>query len=79
MIDTVNKQLFSQFTQCVRARLEAPPAAAPAGAAAPDTTAAADHTRVAHRAEPVRILPLLWRALLEWLKRLFRGGRGPTQ
>lgn len=71
MIDTVNKQLFSQFTECVRTRLEAPPAAVATGA--PDTTAAADQTRVPHRAEPVRVLPLLWHAFVEWLKRLFGG------
>ena len=38
MIESVNKQLFKQFTDCVRATLEAP-AAAPAAIAAPAPTA----------------------------------------
>lgn len=75
MIDSVNKQLFSQFTECVRARLEA---RAGAAAGAPDTTAAADQTRVPHKGEPVKVLPLLWHAFVEWLKRLF-GGQRPAQ
>ena len=36
MIESVNKQMFRQFTECVRANLETPPAAVPA--AAPSAT-----------------------------------------
>jgi hypothetical protein len=97
MVETVNKQLFAQFTVCVRSRLEAveapagisAPAAPVAGsgvtigapAAAPSVIAPADATRVAvprgsappvsRPAEPVRLIPLLWRALRESVARLF--------
>lgn len=114
MIESVNKQLFKQFTDCVRATLEAPAAAptaiaapiaeppspAPAASGAPATTAAApmiaapatattapassaptvgayapppamaaaprDATSAPlAKAEPVRLLPLVLRALWE--------------
>lgn len=114
MIESVNKQLFKQFTDCVRATLEAPaatpaaiaapiaepPSPAPAASGAPATTAAApmiaapatattapassaptvgayapppamaaaprDATSAPlAKAEPVRLLPLVLRALWE--------------
>lgn len=103
MIETVNKQLFRQFVDCAKARLEAPassarpestaapvesasaigdrppstgapverPGSSPAAMASPVPPvppAAADATRVA---EPVRILPLIFRALWQSLARLF--------
>jgi carbon monoxide dehydrogenase subunit G len=61
MIESVSRQLFAQFAAAARERLEAAPdAAAPAPPAAPG---------------PIRALPLLWRALLDWLRRLFGGAR----
>lgn len=88
MIEAVNQQLFTQFTACVRGRLEAPvqPAAQTSAAASsftappPPAAAPADATRVAsptsatHAAAPVRIVPLLFRALFARLAHLF--GRG---
>lgn len=73
MIDTVNQQLFRQFTECARATLET--SVAPVEGA-PSMEAAADATRVAapalpHHAEPVQIVPLLLRAFAAWIRRLF--------
>ena len=84
MIESVNKQMFKQFTECVRATLEAPtaeatevttPVAELGGApTSPQSGAArADATRVAvptaqpafAPAKPVRILPLIARAIWE--------------
>ena len=117
MIESVNKQMFRQFTECVRATLESQPtesAARPAGDdALPGTTppsmaagkenlgtrasvrtdpgssttapgspvaAAADHTRFTPppppgarvTAQPVRLLPVLGRAVWEMLVGLVR-------
>lgn len=121
MIESVNKQMFRQFTDCVRATLETP-AAAPtletepgasvksepaASSTAPSAAepargplpgaAPADHTRVAppasasagppqprlaiSAAEPVRLLPLIGRALRESIASFFRRlfGRGSAR
>ena len=101
MIESVNKQMFRQFTECVRAKLEAPAAAVGAAAATtapqlaaesgtPPSVAPAGATFVAPGAthhpnsrieavQPVRLLPLIGRALWDWLARLVRRlvGRGP--
>jgi carbon monoxide dehydrogenase subunit G len=86
MMEEVSRQIFRQFTECVRSRLETS-----ADAAAVDnlaTTAIDMPPRAATRAspqstsaapapqsvEPVRALPLLWTAFVNWLRRLF-GGR----
>ncbi|HEX6052511.1 MAG TPA: SRPBCC family protein [Gemmatimonadaceae bacterium] len=92
MIESVNKQMFRQFTECVRATLETPAPAAPiaglpvdegarpvAGVVIPPP-AAADATRVAPSAasptyataRPVRLLPLLGRAIWESIAGLVR-------
>ena len=91
MIESVNKQLFRQFTQCVRATLEAPavsptpgpaPAAPPVGDApptgppAPSAPPPPSSPPPAPPARPVRILPLLLRALWERLVRLLRAVLG---
>ena len=96
MIESVNKQMFRQFTECVRATLESqPPAAAEpsapaaeakpaAPAAAPPVAAPPDNTRVAPQVtptvQPVRILPLIGRAVWEMLAGLVRRvfGRKPA-
>lgn len=86
MIETVNAQLFAQFTACVRSTLERPaPLADAARTAAADPVATpppapADATRVAppRVAEPVRVVPLLLSALGDWIARLLglrRAGR----
>ena len=80
MIESVNKQLFKQFTACVRGTLEAS-AAGPAdigvsssappieGAAAP-TVAPSVVAAAPVAAQPVRVLPLLWRSFVDWLRRI---------
>jgi carbon monoxide dehydrogenase subunit G len=71
MIEAVNKQLFKQFTECVRGTLEGQHASA---AAAPSTTAPAGTSSppapTVTAAEPVRVLPLLWHTFTEWFKRI---------
>ena len=101
MIESVNKQMFRQFTECVRANLETPPAAIPTPAAPSATTppstpssasspaASTDATVVTPGAkqaqnpitetgQPVRLLPLIGRALWDGLAGLVRRlvGRG---
>lgn len=93
MIESVNKQLFKQFTTCVKGTLEIPitaetstgpvtapapgPATAPAAdngavttAATPVLTAFAPPVAMTSApARPVRVLPLVFRAILDWLRR----------
>lgn len=83
MIESVNKQLFKQFTECVRGTLEAPTttvagatssavASTPsAGAGTGPATAPSTIAPSATAGQPVRILPLLWRSFVEWLRRIF--------
>lgn len=82
MIESVNKQLFTQFIQCLRGTLEGPvveeePAfsmeAPPPGWTPPPTTprtAGAIPTVPAPGAQPVRLLPLVMHAFADWLRRL---------
>jgi|SRR5690348_3012266 uncharacterized protein len=78
MIESVNRQLFKQFTECLRGTLEAPEMAelkaeplAPTPPTTPTTArVAAAIPAVPAPAEPVRILPLITRAFAEWLRRL---------
>jgi uncharacterized protein len=76
MIEQVSHQLFQQFAGCVRATLEAgqaaPDAAADAGAAQP---AAAPLAR--RHQQPVRAVPLFFRALWALLTGFFRRLLGP--
>ena len=92
MIETVNKQLFRQFTDCAKARLEvaetpAPtaPEAAPADAtrvagASPSSAGFAPSGRMpASQAKaPVRILPLIFQALGVAIGRGFKRLFGKT-
>ena len=84
MIETVNKQMFAQFTGCLRATLEltAPmvaAGAAPAPAPAPSPAAAlGEPMRISAPAEPVKLFSVLLRALREWIASVWRaifGGR----
>src|SRR5689334_13399343 len=82
MIESVNKQLFTQFIQCLRGTLEATvpdeePAfsmeAPPPGWTPPPTTprtAGAIPTVPPPAAKPVRLVPLVMHALADWLRRL---------
>jgi hypothetical protein len=80
MIESVNKQLFKQFTECLRGTLEGPlvselqaePLAPPV---APVTTARVAGAIPAIPAPsvgqpPLRLLPVLMRAFADWLRRL---------
>jgi len=101
MIESVNRQMFRQFTECVRAALETPrsatgasavnaaPPSADEGDTPPPTAGAsakfaAPDTRQPDRStietvQPVRLLPLVGRALWDWLAQLVRRlvGRRP--
>lgn len=81
MIESVNKQLFRQFTECLRGTLEAPVAdvaelraEAPPSAwvppAASPRTAAAIPAVPPPSGEPLHIVPLVMHALVDWLRRL---------
>ncbi|MCI0433417.1 MAG: SRPBCC family protein [Gemmatimonadetes bacterium] len=87
MMEEISKQLFHQFAECVRARVEADSSgsadAAPrtaAGGPSPQpgagTGAAASSSGQASgpgAAEPLRVLPLIWSALRAFFRRLRRG------
>jgi uncharacterized protein len=95
MIESVNKQMFKQFTECVRATLETPttdaagvtaPVADPEGASGSPQKGGTPVERspvespgpsgheatIASAARPVRILPLIGRAIWESLTGLVR-------
>jgi hypothetical protein len=88
----VNKQMFRQFSECVRASLETPPAApatpaTPSGTTLPPTpssttppAAKPSQGLTIEPVQPVRLLPLIWRALWDWLSGLVRRlvGRPPS-
>ena len=83
LMEEVSRQMFRQFAACVKAKLETEPAPEPAvsNSAPPQTVARAISSAsenpakqpnpAAGGSEPVSALPLLWRALLAWLRRLF--------
>ena len=86
MIESVNKQLFKQFTECLRGTLESPsvdladfPSDPPPAAwvpppatlpAASPRTASAMPAVPAPAGPPLRIVPLVMHAFADWLRRL---------
>jgi carbon monoxide dehydrogenase subunit G len=76
MIESVNRQLFKQFTECLRGTLETPDAATDDA-----VIALATRTTMSPRVagaipivpsvptKPVRLMPVLWRAFVDWLRR----------
>jgi uncharacterized protein len=92
MLEQVSHQLFQQFAACVRATLEAEARAGGAEATAPegsgaavfgaplahgaDARAYAAATGLPARAGPLKLVPLLMRALWAWALSLFRRGKG---
>ncbi|HEX6533114.1 MAG TPA: SRPBCC family protein [Gemmatimonadaceae bacterium] len=74
MIDTVNKQMFAQFTACVRTRLEAEASAPASDGSAGGVAAGAPPP--ASAARPVPLLTVLLRALWEMLARALGRRRG---
>ncbi|MFN8580901.1 MAG: SRPBCC family protein [Gemmatimonadaceae bacterium] len=85
LIESVSRQLFKQFAEAVRATLDvaSQPTAATSepdlsAASTPGPTAGTTPTQP-RPAEPTRelhVLPLLWHALIDWVKRLFGKGTG---
>lgn len=74
LVESVSQQLFKQFVEQARVRLEsvAPTTQdAPLGASAATTPVAASGPTTTTPRE-LRLLPLLWRAVLDWFRRLFR-------
>ena len=63
LMEEVSKQMFKQFATCVQAKLaaETPVAASLASPAAPSEPS-----------KPVSALPVLWAALISWIRRLFK-------
>lgn len=74
LVESVSQQLFQQFVEQARVKLEsATPTTqdAPLGeSAAPTIAATPSSTTPAPR--ELRLLPLLWRAVIDWFRRLFR-------
>jgi hypothetical protein len=81
MVESVNKQIFRQFTECLRGTLEGPEMAelkaeplAPTPPTRPTTPTTARVAgaipKVPAPAEPLRIVPLVARAVIDWLRRL---------
>lgn len=75
VIESVNKQLFKQFTACLRGTLEGAepatddvPIAPPKGTMSPRVAGAVPIVPSGAQ-EPVRLLPVLWRAFVDWLRR----------
>ncbi len=63
MIEAVSKEVFKQFTACMAEKLEAPEA--------PDAAPPGDEPETASEPQAVAALPLLFKALLTWLRGLF--------
>lgn len=82
MIENVNAQMFRQFVQCLRSRLEQPePAEAPGATPAPAAESSVGRPIGGERAAealapapppPIRILPVVLRAVVQSLVRLIR-------
>jgi uncharacterized protein len=80
MIESVNKQLFRQFRECLRGTLEAPELADFKAEPLPPAIAPPTVPRVASAIPvvpapsgaqpPLRLVPVLTRAFLDWLRRL---------
>lgn len=75
LVESVSQQLFKQFVEQARVKLESTTAPAdnpPLGAnvTTPIATAASAPTTTAPR--ELKLLPLLWRAIVDWFRRLVR-------
>lgn len=68
LIESVSKQLFQQFVVAAREKLERAPE--PAVSATPSTAASTPAPPAVEASRELRLLPLLWRSLMDWLKRL---------
>jgi carbon monoxide dehydrogenase subunit G len=79
MIESVNQQMFRQFTDCLRATLETAEPAAAEASVSPAATVVSPPGQAPLPAAgaPVRLLPILLRAARDNLARLLRRLRGP--
>lgn len=84
LVESVSRQLFRQFADAVRRTLEQEPVATTVATAAVNANANANANANVAAETPIvkqnvstpqprelRIIPLLWRALLDWVRRLF--------
>jgi carbon monoxide dehydrogenase subunit G len=62
LVESVSQQIFREFAEQARARLEAPVLADATSAAPPP----------ARPGREMRLIPMLWRAAVDWFRRLFR-------
>ncbi|HEV8362489.1 MAG TPA: SRPBCC family protein [Gemmatimonadaceae bacterium] len=72
LVESVSQQLFKQFVEQARVKLESEAPAAvesPLGSNNPAPTSAAAPTTAPRE---LRLLPLLWRAIVDWFRRLLR-------
>ena len=72
LVESVSQQLFKQFVEQARVKLESEAPAAvesPLGSNTPAPTSAAAPTTAPRE---LRLLPLLWRAIVDWFRRLLR-------
>ena len=72
LVESVSQQLFKQFVEQARAKLESEEPAAvenPLGSNSPAPTSAGAPATVPRE---LRLLPLLWRAIADWFRRFFR-------
>jgi len=83
MIQDISNRLLKDFAECLQQKIEAPPAAEPSPldavlAATPEGAAAAPPaaggSKASTTAKPVGGFSLFFRALLDRLRRIFRGG-----
>lgn len=74
LIESVSKQLFQQFVVAAREKLERPVDIPAAAASVAGGDAAAPVPPAPAPARELRLLPLLWRSFLDWIRRLL--GRG---
>jgi carbon monoxide dehydrogenase subunit G len=78
MIESVNRQLVRQFIECLRGRLEAPRGVPePVASAGAQTVPIAPAPASAPASSvPVRLVPLVLRAIRDWIAHLCRRGAG---
>ncbi len=85
LMEEVSRQMFKQFAACVKQKLEAAAAlesvatgSAGTATATANSTSSSNSNLARSTGEsppPISALPLLWSALVAWLRRLFGGSR----
>lgn len=74
LVESVSQQLFKQFVEQARVTLEraAPTTQEPALGPSVATPATSVPNPTTPASRELRLLPLLWRAIVDWFRRLFR-------